>query len=1137
VTTSAATSTPTPAAPLAAGLGALDDGADRRAIAEDLDATMFVEAGAGTGKTSALVGRVVALATAPPPTGVRLREVAAITFTEKAAAELRDRIRVALEETARTDDDRERRERARQALDDLDGAAIGTLHAFAQRILTEHPFEAGLPPDVAVLDEIASAVEFDHRFAEFQDRLLSDPVIERSLLLALAGGIRVSDLRDLAVAFGANWDLVADHVATSAPEPPALDPAALAARVREAEQPLSECSRPDDDLLARHVRDLVEWAEGVLAAAADEAEVIRLVGERPTKGATNGQKGNWRDVGAAREAVAAVHASLTTAVNAAVEAATRRLAADIAAFTIEAANERRADGRLEFHDLLVMARSLLRDPRRGAAVRRALHRRYQRVLLDEFQDTDPIQIDLAVLITTSDPAAGGADWRAAAVDPGRLFVVGDPKQSIYRFRRADIATYLDARTSIDADRRSLVRSFRSAPRVVEFVNAVFDDLIVATPQSQPEYAPLVANRTDEPTGPGVMLVGREHDTGTKAGPLREAEADDVADAALAALGWKVADRPAGADHATAAHRPARLGDIAILLPARTSLPQLEQALDRRGIPYRAETSSLVYGTREIRDLMAALRAVADPTDELSLVAALRSPLYGCGDDDLYTFHEEHGGRWNHRAPLPEELPADHPVAAAMTHLADLHADRLWLTPSAILDRIVRERRVLEVAFARGRPRDLWRRVRFVVDQARAFTESAGGSLAEYLEWVALQSSEGARVVESILPETDDDAVRILTVHGAKGLEFPIVILSGMTTRPAGRRSRVEVRFPPTGGWALKVGQDFVSEEFERFKPIDEQMDFDERVRLLYVAATRARDHLVVSVHRVASPVAEPAKRTNAELVWGSASARPDLWSEPDAGERAATSAPRAAVDPPGDRAAWQAERAAALARAGRRRVVSATGVAAGATEHEDASLPAVLDPGLAKEPVDLELPPWQRGRYGTAIGRAVHAVLQTVDLQSGAGIDDAARAQAAAEGVTGHEARIAALARAAIASPVVQEAVAGAYWRETYVGSVVGGGDGSVLVEGYVDLVYRSAAGLVVVDYKTDAWGTDADLDAKLARYRLQGATYALAVQQATGEPVVRCVFLFLREDSAVAREVTDLAGAIDDVRAAVSSA
>ncbi|HEX8803840.1 MAG TPA: PD-(D/E)XK nuclease family protein, partial [Acidimicrobiales bacterium] len=172
--------------------------------------------------------------------------------------------------------------------------------------------------------------------------------------------------------------------------------------------------------------------------------------------------------------------------------------------------------------------------------------------------------------------------------------------------------------------------------------------------------------------------------------------------------------------------------------------------------------------------------------------------------------------------------------------------------------------------------------------------------------------------------------------------------------------------------------------------------------------------------------------------------------------------------------------------------------------------------------------PWQKGRYGTAVGRAVHGVLQTIDLTSGAGLAEAVAAQAAAEGVVGHEEHVGTLVQAALASPTVAEAAAAEHWREMYVGVPLGGGR---LLEGYVDLLYRRADGLVVVDYKTGPVGLDDDLDPLVERYRAQGASYALAVEAAAGEPVAGVVFVFLTPQGAVDRPLPDLRRAVDHVR------
>jgi ATP-dependent helicase/nuclease subunit A len=1121
--------------------GTLGDQAARDRIASSLDETLFVEAGAGSGKTKSLVDRVLALVDA----GIPMGRIATITFTEKAAAELRDRVRRALE-ARRSAPERsaEERDRDRAALDAVDGAAIATLHAFAQRILSEHPIEAALPPDVAVLDEVASEIAFEERWTRFRDALLDDPALERTLLLGFAAGIRLTDLRILAARFGESWDLVADpaRFPWTATEPPPVDTGALEDLLAAVLDRRGECS-DGGDKLCLHLEEVVAPYLDRLRAAEGEQERLRILqGKQKLTAGRSGLKGNWVDKDAIAGLLVEAERLRCALPGDVAQRCLERLALRVADFTLDAARQRRASGHLEFHDLLVLARDLLRGPA-GPEVRRRLRDRYQRLLLDEFQDTDPIQIDLAALIAAR-PLDGDApaDWDEIDVEPGRLFFVGDPKQSIYRFRRADIGLFLDARDRFGPAVR-LTTNFRTTPPVIDWVNHVFGQLIAHEDRSQPDYVPLdpAPTRGTPPDGRPVVVLGREpHADDPKADPLREREAADVAAAVLTARTWQVSRRRGGEE----TWEDATLGDITILLPARTSLPALEAALEARGIPYRAETSSLVYATREVRELMAAVRALADPTDQLALVTALRSPLFGCGDDDLHRHRRAHGGSWSYLAPLPDAVADDpdaDPVAAALRYLRGLAAELAWLSPAELLDRIARERRLYELGHAQRRPRDLWRRLRFVVDQARAWSESEGGTLREYLAWARLQASDTARVAETVLPETDDDSVRIMTIHGSKGLEFPITIVSGLTTASSGFPSRVEVAFPAEGPVALKVGGSIATEAFEAFKPIDEQMGYHERLRLLYVACTRAQDHLVVSLHRRATPAGTGRRATNAELLAGACEGLALDALDADAAPPLPPPAAPEGGDPLPDLLDWEAQRQAALAASSRPRTLGASDVAldppAPAGQAGRAGDPAgpgdeadEIAAGAAKQARDLELPPWQKGRYGTAIGRAVHAVLQTVDLATGAGLDEAAAAQAAAEGVIGREADVARLARAALDAPSVREAVASPRWRETYVATTVG----DRTLEGYVDLLYRTADGLVVVDYKTAS--TAADLADRVVRYRAQGGAYAAAVAAATGERVVRVVFVFLTPDGVVELDLPDPDGAAAEVRAALGA-
>jgi ATP-dependent helicase/nuclease subunit A len=1115
----------------------------RDRIAQDLGTTLFVEAGAGSGKTTALVTRVVALVTSG---SAELRSIAAITFTEKAGAELRDRVRHDLELGAARDPDGDKGARCRAALDQLDGAAIGTLHSFAQRVLSQHPVEAGLPPRVEVLDEVSSAVAFETRWSAFRDELLNDPSLERTILLLLSSGVRQEALRALAQAFDDNWDLVDERIPTVQPDPPSVDDLCRLAAVAVDDVCSTPCRDANDKLRLRLDDIAARMAE--LRVIPDELDLLEALHPDALPGFKLGNFGrqasfacDLRDlkarVRAAGEGLANVRAVVSNA-------CAHRLAAAIRAFTLAAAGERRQAGQLEFHDLLVLARSLLRDPEHGPAVRAWLHQHYQRLLLDEFQDTDPIQIELAVRIAALDPAgyaAGSKPWEQVSVEPGHLFVVGDPKQSIYRFRRADITTFLAAAERFGAEGGGVVEltaNFRTVDAIIDWVNGTFealmseaDDLEPPVP-SQPTYLALTSTRSPSLAGPPVAVLGRNpHPQGTGADELRAAEAADVAATVARALyeSWEV-------DEGQGQARPARLGDFTILVPSRTSLPFLEDALERAGIAFRAESSSLVYASRAVRDLLMVLRAVDDPTDYLRVVAALRTPLLACGDDDLFRYKHERRGSWSYLAPVtasgPGSVPPDDPVRVGLDYLRSLHEQRYWLAPSELLDRIARDRRALELGFAEGRPRDVWRRLRFIIDQARAWSEATGGNLRQYLNWVDMQTAEGARVAESILPESDDDAVRIMTIHAAKGLEFPITIVSGMSTVPQSRFAAAEVVFPPTGGVGYKFGRHVTTEEYAAWAPIDEQMNHHERIRLLYVACTRARDHLVLSLHRkqrAGDP--ERSKRTNAELlVAGMGTVL--LEDLPDAAPDGSPDAIRPVVTPPPSPplalAAWAAERSAALSRAARPTAVAATAL----TDEGAPERGGDADPGLHKRPRDLDLPPWLKGRYGTAVGRAVHGVLQTIDLATGRGLDAAVAAQCEAEAVIDRARDVRALVVAALDSPSVREAAASPHWREVYACTPLAGR----LLEGYVDLLYRGPDGLVIVDYKTSATSDPDALAKRVDGYRAQGAAYALVVGAATGEEVARVTFLFLTPQGAVERHLADLEAAMGSVRAQVGA-
>ncbi|GAA1510961.1 ATP-dependent exoDNAse (exonuclease V) beta subunit [Agromyces terreus] len=1109
----------------------LTDDAARAEIREQLGESLFVDAGAGTGKTSALVDRVV---NSVLRDGVPLAKTAVVTFTEKAGTELRDRLRAAFERAHRgaadagTVDagaaDLARAHRARQALDDLDGAPIGTLHSFAQRILAAFPIQAGMPPLVEVLDEVGSSVAFDDRWSTMWRRLLDDDELVEPLELALEAGVKPDQLRSLARAFGSDWDLIEAHVLAEPTRGVVLpDTDALLRQAVLLSEAAADCRNDDDLFLVHVVHPVTAWVESMRRAVDDRERFTAVRALAALKTGKGGRGANWTDLPTLKADAKALTTEAVEITARYADAALRPLARWIAQAVLDGARERVASGSLEFHDLLVASRDLLRrDPEARAQLQAA----YPRLLLDEFQDTDPIQIELAVRIAGG-READAPDWRDVAVPAGSLFVVGDPKQSIYRFRRANIATYLEAGGWFGR-RVSLVTNFRTVPPVIDWVNAVFGQVIVEQPGLQPAYEALAPHRAAEShggalIGPPVTVLGADpHPPKTTVGPQREAEASEVAAVITAALdeGWTVFDERAER------WRPITARDIAVLIPARSSLPMLEDALDAAGIPYRAESSSLVYQSIEVRSLMAAARAIADPSDQLSTVTALRSAIFGCGDDDLFAYRRD-GGSFTVGAPVPDEL-ADTPAGASMAYLGDLARRSRWMSPADLLTTLAVDRRVLEAASVTERPsrvRDHWGRVRFVIDQARAWSEVEHGGLREYLAWAAHQALDSARVAESLLPETDLDVVRIMTVHAAKGLEFGMVVLSGMTSHP--RRSNGVRLLWKDRGYAVKLSGPIETNDFADAAPLDEQMDDEERRRLIYVAATRARDHLVVSLHRAERPsIATPAEILVAagalevpgvvrfSGVAGAAASGPSGLGSGRGGARAGAAAP-AGLAPAPSYEAWASETDAARQRSRRPSAQSASGLEG--TEPEvvwavldalDSSDPdaAAVAAGTAKGARDVELAPWLKGRYGNLIGRAVHGTLQAV-AGSADLVDTVAVAQALAEGIPNLGPVVAAYVRSALATDVVRRAFASEHWSELYVGADQG--DGTVL-EGFIDLLFRDADGsLVIVDYKTDAVTDAAALADRSRHYAPQLDAYVRALHAATGE-TARAELVFL---------------------------
>ncbi|MDQ0733111.1 UvrD-helicase domain-containing protein [Arthrobacter sp. B1I2] len=1079
----------------------LADQIDRTLIEKELDANIFVEAGAGSGKTHELVERICAMVDA----GVELRSVAAITFTEKAAGELRERVRGQLEDASPTD-------LRRRALDQLDTAPIGTIHSFAARIISEHPIEAGVPPLITVVDELRSRIAFARRWEAARQKLFTDPSIDDALRILLAVGVSLDHLQNVASDLDSNWDRLESHPPQRR-HIPAVELGPLLRQTSEVLAHTDHCTDPADKLLSafEHIKS---WHGRLAEAETGELGlVLELLQAVPTKGFGGGQKGNWSvNVAEVRSSCKDLADQAIALRNSFVQPAVETVTAAMAEILLEAARERQHSGELEFHDLLILARDLLVGENKHA-VHAALHDRYRCIMLDEFQDTDPVQAELATRIA-ADEVCGPEGWEQLSVPPGRLFTVGDPKQSIYRFRRADIATYLASQQRFSDDPSSSIASlqtnFRSTGTLLDWINGTFGQLIVPSGTIQPEYRPLTPDpkRPDwnNEHGPAVTVIGRAGIQPGESGKvtadaMRRQEAADVAAAIRIATGtaglpgWqKQSKRKVSGGFECS---PIELKDICVLIPTRTSLAALEDALDDAGIEYRAEASSLVYSTQEVTDLLLAMRAISNTADETALVLSLRSAMFGCGDDELFEWKQA-GGRWNIFSNAPETL-SNSPVADSLQYLAALCRDIEVLTLAEIMERIVTDRRMLEAAIDAPRYRDVWRRLRFVVDQARAWTEATHGSLRDYLVWAAAQQEENSRVKEAVVPETDVQAVRIMTIHASKGLEFPMVILAGTGSGPNNQKaaalwdqdSQVQVHFI----------RDIRSAGYGAAEGVEDLFGEAERIRLLYVACTRAESHLVVS-HYV------NARNSLGQFLRDADTASaPDLDIPEEMPLQAGAShkvLPVEAFD------AWQQRRDTWQKNSAIASATSVTATAKGAGDlaglesdgwprfmsiEEDGTLPSFAPPG---------------GEHGQEFGTALHRLLELSDLREASNFDELAERIASASGLSDPEG-LAERARSALRSAPVQRAADREHWLELPVVTSMDG----VTLEGIIDLMYREDDGtLVIADFKTDI----SVPQERLAAYWRQLSTYAGMVERITGQTVRELVLIFCRAGDAEIR-------------------
>ncbi len=823
----------------------LGDGEARRAIEQELETTFLVEAGAGTGKTTSLVRRMVALLREGK---TRTDRLATVTFTRKASAHLREMFQLSLEEAYRGEADSERRKRLGDALRDLDRCFIGTIHSFCARLIRERPLEAGVDPEFEEMEESADRA---FRRAFWDDYVQRMFVEEKPVLQELAGlGINLDDLRSTYEVISNYPDVV--PAATPVPKPN------LAHARKEVTRFLTSVERELPETVPHKGWDRLQLVlrralrlKRILDFNAD-ANLVRLMEALDQTGKMT--QNRWPHKRRVTELKHRFDALRDTVVRPALDGWREYLHPILLSAVRPGAEDLRrrrlASGQLNFQDLLIIARDLLRDHTR---VRKHLQGRFTHLIVDEFQDTDPIQAEVVFYLTSE--ISRERDWRKLRPRPGALFVVGDPKQSIYRFRRADIVTYHRAKEIIlrtGGRVLELTTNFRSTREICGWVNELFHGIFPKSgTREQAAYARLDAYRRSGDQHSGVFKLETISDRGRRADVIAREDAARIAQWIRSTLDSRcqiLEENGTGETHP----RDVKAADFMIILRHRHRLHLYAMALESEGIPYEISGARSFRESADIADLLLFLRAVADPDDPVALVSFLRGDLWGVDDNALYDFRRA-GGQFSYLTQPPKT--AGERIGEAF---AILQEARQWVRevpPGAALGRICERLGMIAHGAAQALGDTRSGNLLKAITMARRLS-AQGQSFTEIID--RLSQLAGDEDVEEMSVEPGrSDAVRILNLHRAKGLEAPIVFLAdpNTTTERAPLFSVNWEAEQPEGHFLVVRNEGFQSRELARPLHWDHRVS-DEKIfrkaeedRLLYVAATRARNTLIVSAHR------------------------------------------------------------------------------------------------------------------------------------------------------------------------------------------------------------------------------------------------------------------------------------------------
>ena len=852
----------------------LADDASRKKAMLVHDRSYLVEAGAGSGKTAVMAGRIALMLAG----GIAPKRIAAVTFTELAASELLIRIREFVSELsaghipmelriALSDGiSRSQSENLSAVSATIDELTCTTIHGFCQRLIKPYPVEADIDPGATVMDRGQADLAFDEvvnawlveELDHDADSLLAEMVMQDTdRTLALVNGIigQLRYIRTVASDPSVDTGRLAKHFGQAVDE--------FAAFMKDA-----KAEEADSIEIARQFADLSGTVREVMPADSPK-DFCRLLLLRPgpmlctQKGSFKAYKKKGKWLAAARRdglagadgdrfnvAATAHYGSCRDKWQELMAAVAQQVLAGLVESLRPAADRfreyKRSAALLDFEDLIFSARDLLRN---HESMRRALGRRFTHVLVDEFQDTDPLQTEIFWRLCGDPPAAGSdADWTSFRIRPGALFLVGDPKQAIYRFRGADVAAYIRARDALRAqDPKSVLSistNFRSREPILRYVNGRFEAPL-STEHGQPGFTALEPFDTGGNDGPCVaaldILVADEEGKAS-ANRQRDGEAERVAEMCARLIGSDTIR-----DRKTGGRRTCRPGDIALLAPTGTNLWRYEEALERRGIPVATQAGKGLFRRQEIQDLIALTRVLADHRDTLALGAFLRGPLVGLTEEELLDIvwalpRPEATDSVLPRLDIlvsPKDIQHDH-ARDIVEKLQALRRRANATTPYDLLAQAIDVLRVRPILLQRHRGQA--ERALANVDLYLSFSRNyAVRGLRAFAEAMTAAWSEESKAIEG-RPDAQEEAVALYTMHAAKGLEWPIVMPvntmtgirgpgSALTERHSGRFHCPLFGVKPTG---YDAAYDAEKGELDR-----------ERIRLWYVATTRARELLVL----------------------------------------------------------------------------------------------------------------------------------------------------------------------------------------------------------------------------------------------------------------------------------------------------